>query len=325
MEVIIVARKVQVALAVVTFMVTAAILASSAMASGWTVLGGAPLFPGGIPNANQQGRNKFVHDMLSHKGVAAQKRAGLNKRERQAVKQALVRGEFKKCTLHYGDSFEFMAYGVGTIFVDRNVTFKDPRYKGHGAPAFCLTVEVSKSGGLLSLKVSFRCENFGGNRKKLKPVRHEKPEKPKPKPERPRQTKPPAPEAPAETPKAPEPSKESEKPAGPSIRITNTTGLNMIPAGKTSSDFHIGVYASEAGGVLTVDPEMGGISSCEGSIPEDHFTTSVPAGTSEYCVNIYAPEDADEPEFMLIYETVNLGSAHEELFEIFGIQYPSRP
>jgi hypothetical protein len=198
--------------AVALVVIGTVIFVPSASASGWTVLGGDPLFPGGIPNANQQGRDKLVHDMLSHKGVLAQKRAGLNQRERQATKQALVRGEFKQCTLHYGDQFEFMSYGVGTIFVDHNVTFKDPRYKGHGAPAFCLTVEVGKGGEVIELKIPFKCENFGGNRKKLKPAKPEKPGKPKPKP-KPKPAPAPSPETPSTPPpSSPPPTQTKQKP-----------------------------------------------------------------------------------------------------------------
>ncbi|HVV25734.1 MAG TPA: hypothetical protein VHC21_01755 [Candidatus Saccharimonadales bacterium] len=208
------AKKVPILFAAVIFMMIGAIFASSASAASWTVLGGAPLFPGGIPNAKQQGRNKFVHDMLSHKGVLAQKRAGMNKLERQAFKRALVRGEFKQCRLHVGDRFEFMAYGVGTILVDRNVTFGDPRYKGKGAPAFCLSVEVSKAGVLLKLKVPFKCENLGGNREKLAPAKpkkrkpKQKPKKPKPKstPETPSSSPPPV------TPPSEQPRTEPEMP-----------------------------------------------------------------------------------------------------------------
>jgi hypothetical protein len=143
------------------FVATMAVSAPCASAAGgWTVLGGDPLFAGGIPNASQEGRNKFVHDMLSPKGVTAQKRAGLGAKERQAFKQALVHGEFKKCTLHVGDHFEAMSYGVGAVLVDHNVTFEDTRYSGSGAPAFCLSVEVGKSGSIVNIKVPFKCENF---------------------------------------------------------------------------------------------------------------------------------------------------------------------
>jgi hypothetical protein len=310
--------------AVTLVVIGTAIFASSASASGWTVLGGDPLFPGGIPNANQQGRNKFVHDMLSHKGVLAQKRAGLNQRERQAFKQALVRGEFKQCTLRYGDQFEFMSYGVGTIFVDHGVTFRDPRYKGHGAPAFCLTAEVGKSGEVIELKIPFKCENFGGNRKKLKP-KAEKPEKPKrhkPKPKpRPKTETPQAP--PATTPPVTPPVAPPAE--GPSIMITSVTALNMIPAGRNSGPFYIGTTASQAGGTVTIDPEIGSVSSCESSTPEDSLVLSVPAGASKQCVIIYAPEDKDEPEWMTVFLTANLGSAHEQLLEFFELQYSSRP
>jgi hypothetical protein len=115
-----------------------------------------------------------------------------------------------------------------------------------------------------------------------------------------------------------------EKPK-PTIMITGKTELNMIPAGKTSGDFYINVNASESGGTLTVDPGIGGVSSCSSSTPEGSITTSVPSGASKECVILYAPEDADKPASMTVTMTANLGSASDQKTETVPITYPARP
>ena len=287
-------RRIQaVVTAVIFFVMIGVIFVSSALASGWTVLGGDSLFPGGIPNAKQQGRNQFVHDMLSHKGVLAQKRAGLDQRERQALKQTLVRGEFKKCTLHYGDSFDFMAYGVGTIFVDHNVTFKDPRHKGHGAPAFCVTVEVSKGGTILTLKVPFKCVNFGGNRKKSKPVRPEEPEKPKkpkpkpkpqPKPAPETPTAPPPPTPPVTPPAAPAPQKpwvELMEPQEVDVNVTSELCASVHDPSGDEIEFE---FVAETGHFLgwpIYEPQYSPSGAC------DLYTAGSDAGIDHYWVIIH--------------------------------------
>lgn len=137
-------------------------LAPSANAS-WTHLGGDPLFPGGIKGSGQTARNDFVRKMNTNRAAKAMKRAGLSAAERKAVRNAVNKGRFKQCTLNYGDTFQKMSFGAGTIFVDRNVTFADPNYKDSGSPAFCLTVKVKKKGGkvtTIKIKVPFVCVNF---------------------------------------------------------------------------------------------------------------------------------------------------------------------
>jgi hypothetical protein len=408
---------------------------TASAAGGWTVLGGDPLFEGGIPNAGQEGRNKFVHDMLSPKGVTAQKRAGLGAKERQAFKQALVHGEFEKCTLHVGDHFEAMSYGVGAVFVDHNVTFEDSRYSGSGAPAFCASIEVGKSGSIVNIKVPFKCENFSVvNRVHRKPSKP-KPEKPQKKHKKPHKKKP-APTCSTKSPNAgggncneqvvtttvtpeqkcgadnhssaggctqntttitnvyncsngnnentgstinnggncnnggtetcvgqnncttkeetcvnnscnvtpppaeevctdhsatnyngPLPCKYPPPVEPPSILITSTTVLNMIPAEKNSGPFKIKVNASKAGGSLAIDPGIGTVSSCSSSTGQETLTISnLPSGESEQCVIIYAPEnDADHPTSMTVSETAILGSAHDHKEQTFKITYPVRP
>lgn len=137
-------------------------LASPASAS-WTNLGGDPLFQGGIQGTGQAARNDFVRKMNTGRAAKAMRLAGLNAAERKAVRKAVNQGKFKECKLNYGDHFQRMSFGAGTIFVDRNVTFADPDYKNSGAQAFCLTVKVKKKGGkvtTIKLKVPFICFNI---------------------------------------------------------------------------------------------------------------------------------------------------------------------
>jgi hypothetical protein len=111
----------------------------------------------------------------------------------------------------------------------------------------------------------------------------------------------------------------------PEIRITGKTELNMIPAGKTSGEFYVNTYASESGGTLTVDPGIGGVSSCNSSTPESTITLNVPSGASKECVILYAPEDGDKPASMTVTMTACLGSVCDEETETVPITYPTRP
>lgn len=118
-----------------------------------------------------------------------------------------------------------------------------------------------------------------------------------------------------------------EEPEKPTIMITSTTQLNMIPAGKNSGPFKISVEASEAGGTLTVDPGIGAVSSCGNTTPQEKAVFSnLAKGASELCVIIYAPEnDADKPEWMTVTETAVLGSAYDKNEQKLKITYPTRP
>lgn len=113
----------------------------------------------------------------------------------------------------------------------------------------------------------------------------------------------------------------------PSILITSMTTLNLIAAEKNSGPFKIGVEASKAGGTLTVDPEIGTVSLCDGTAPQEKVVfTNLAAGTSEQCVILYAPEhDADMPTSMKVTVTAVLGSAHDKREQTFKITYPTRP
>lgn len=141
----------------------AALAIPTTASAAWTNLGGDPLFKGGIQGTGQTARNDFVRKMNTDRANKAMKRAGLGSVERRTVRSAVNKGKFRKCTLHYGDRFQRMSFGAGTIFVDRNVTFADPRYKSSGSPAFCLTVKVKKKGGkvtTIKIKVPFKCFNI---------------------------------------------------------------------------------------------------------------------------------------------------------------------
>jgi hypothetical protein len=152
-------------------------LFSTTNASAWTVLGGQPLIPGGIQGSGQDARTDFVMKSRTAPFQNAMKLAGLNKKERQAVNNAISRGQFTKCYLKYGDHFIAESYGANGAFVDRDVTFLDRDFKGtKGAPAFCLTVKISSrvarnrrgtrtTGIFADLKIPFECVNFGLERK----------------------------------------------------------------------------------------------------------------------------------------------------------------
>jgi hypothetical protein len=149
-----------------TFTVLATLLVTApAFAASWTHLGGDPLLPS-IKGSGQTARNDFVKKSRSVKFKTAMKRAGLNARARSAVASAISKGKFSKCGLHYGDKFVRMAFGAAGVLVDRNVTFKDPRYRSHPASAFCLTVKVTTKKGnttttrTIRIKVPFKCLNF---------------------------------------------------------------------------------------------------------------------------------------------------------------------
>ena len=141
-------------------------LAIAAPASAdWTHLGGAPLRPS-IQGSGQSARIDFVKKSRSKQFKTAMRLSGLNSRARKAFASAVSRGKFKPCTLNYGDKFVKMAYGPGKVFVDRNVTFKDPRYRSRGAKAFCMTFTVTVRKGnttirtTYTIKVPFECVNF---------------------------------------------------------------------------------------------------------------------------------------------------------------------
>jgi hypothetical protein len=175
---------------------TSLVLVPSAF--GWTHLGGDPLMSS-IKGSGQTARNDFVKKSRSAKFKTAMRRAGLNAKQRKAVAKAIVRGKFVKCELSYGDTFVRMAYGAGTVFVDRNVTFLDPNYRSHSAPAFCLTVRVAQVSRLsdgsiktvittIKIKVPWKCVNFAIVSIKKRTTTHTPPPAPKPTPVQPQPT-----------------------------------------------------------------------------------------------------------------------------------------
>jgi hypothetical protein len=146
-------------------------VSNASAAGGWTVLGNDPLFTGGIYGQSvnpslQTMRNNFVHDMLSARGHKAMRLAGLSGAEINAVDHAFQTGQFKKCALDVGDHFDRMSFGVGEVFVDRNVTYDDTAQ--NGAPAFCFSVTVN--GTTISGKVPWKCGNFAISTEYKKPA-----------------------------------------------------------------------------------------------------------------------------------------------------------
>ncbi len=120
-------------------------LSNSAFASnGWTRLGGDPVTPGGLAAFDHgNARHGYVKLITSRKGATAMKYAGLSKSARKKFVLATREGNFRQCVLRYGDHFIRMSFGINGTSVDRNVTFRDPRYKRHGAPAFCSRVVIN--------------------------------------------------------------------------------------------------------------------------------------------------------------------------------------
>jgi|GEM_PF-6212709 len=118
-------------------------------------------------------------------------------------------------------------------------------------------------------------------------------------------------------------------PPAQSITITSLTQLNMIPAGKSSNEFSIGVNASAAGGSLTVDPGIGSVSACTdttGANRQDSMVFSnLGSGNSSLCVLLWAPNDADQPASMTVTFTAILGTAKDVKTETVPITYPTRP
>jgi hypothetical protein len=130
----------KISIAFVVFVMSFMLVPSFASAS-WTHLGGDPLMSS-IKGSGQTARNDFVKKSRSAKFKLAMKRAGLNSRARKAFASAVSRGKFRQCGLSYGDTFVRMAFGAHGVLVDRNVTFRDPRYRNRDARAFCVTFQV---------------------------------------------------------------------------------------------------------------------------------------------------------------------------------------
>jgi hypothetical protein len=117
----------------------------------------------------------------------------------------------------------------------------------------------------------------------------------------------------------------NQPPSVKSITITAMTDLNLIAAGKDSGEYDLKVNASDAGGSLTIDPGIGGVSKCDSTTPQGSLTFSnLSAGDSSFCVIIYAPNDADKPGSMTVTATATLGSAKDVKTDDVVIQYPVR-
>ncbi|MGC1177323.1 MAG: hypothetical protein WA843_04595 [Candidatus Saccharimonadales bacterium] len=110
----------------------------------------------------------------------------------------------------------------------------------------------------------------------------------------------------------------------PMVLITNTPSENMIPVGKNSNQLSIAVNASAAGGSLTIDPGIGGVSTCDNTTPQSSVTFSLGSGNNTECYILYAPSDADQPTSMTVTYTATLGTASDVKTDTFGIRYPTQ-
>ncbi len=288
-----------------------AVCATSAFAS-WTRLGGDPLFPGGIKGkpGTQVHRNDFVRKMKSKKGQKAMRLALKNRSELTAVNRAISTGQFKKCTLRYGDRFVAESFGAGTVLVDRNVTFRDPRYRTKGAPAYCMAVVVGGKAGkyVLRIKVPWICVNFGVmEREKLPQPPPEKPVQPQPtptpapgqpaptpvpgKPKPPTPTPTPVPEKPQPTP-TPPPPPPANKP--PMVKLANSPQHVFEKTGTTQ-------ICAEA-----TDPEG------------DSLTVKFTVATGQV-TDAYQPDLARQGRWCTKYSAFDLPVGVESMYEVIQV------
>jgi hypothetical protein len=136
----------------------------------WTRLGGDPLVPGGVWT-----RGGFQKLVTSPKGQRAMFFARLNSAERAAITRQVRMGNFRTCTMRYGEVFVWMSFGRNGTTVDRNVMFLDPRFR-RGTSAWCANTTVG--GMIVTIKVPKLCGNIAVPRRRPAP----KPKPPKPVP-----------------------------------------------------------------------------------------------------------------------------------------------
>lgn len=110
-----------------------------------------------------------------------------------------------------------------------------------------------------------------------------------------------------------------------SILITSWTDINDIPVGKSSDNFRIGVYASDAGGSLTIDPGVGGVNACGSTqAATATYVVSLQKGNNDVCVTLFAPQDASATS-MTVTATAMLGGKTDRKIQTFPITRPTRP
>lgn len=147
----------------------------------WSHLGGDdPLVRGGLKNTHD-----FVQLVTSKKGHTALRLQGLNTTEIKAADKAARKGQTADCTMHVGDKFASMVFGINGASIDRNVTFSDQRFARNGAPAKCLTVTIRDKDGRaiekLTLEAPMKCANLSvKNLVELHPVKPKAPVAKKP-------------------------------------------------------------------------------------------------------------------------------------------------
>jgi hypothetical protein len=155
------------------------VLSGNALASSsshsWTRLGGDPLVREGVHN-----RSGFVRLITSGKGNTAMRYAGMSKSEIASAVFYARTGQFRQCSLKYGMHFQRMSFGINGTSVDRNVTFRDSRYRRHPASAWCMDVRVGNR--TVHILVPAKCGNVAVKNRTRSPL-------PKPKIKKPKKTK----------------------------------------------------------------------------------------------------------------------------------------
>lgn len=183
-----------------------------AASARWTNLGGDPLVRGGVYT-----RNNFVRLMTSKKGTRAMRYAGLTPGQRIATRREARMGDFRSCSMRYGEHFDRMSFGINGTSVDRNVTFLDSRFRNRPAAAWCMDVVVGgrtpEERKVVKIKVPKLCGNVAVNKIViLIPRRPKVPVPPPPKIEQPPPKIPPPPKRPP--PEQPPPPPQNRPPTG---------------------------------------------------------------------------------------------------------------
>jgi hypothetical protein len=159
--------------------------------TSWSHLGGDPLVRGGLHS-----RHDFVKLVTSGKGQAAMRLEHLSKRERSAVTKAAREGMEYNCTMHYGQHFDAMVFGINGAGIDRDVVFNDPRYRQQGASSYCLNAKVTTRTGdkitteTIRMLAPKKCGNLAliNIVKRTRRVHHAPAPPPSPQPAQPEQT-----------------------------------------------------------------------------------------------------------------------------------------
>lgn len=115
-------------------------------------------------------------------------------------------------------------------------------------------------------------------------------------------------------------------PLPPSVAITGRTILNDVPEGKSSGPMPFKVNASAAGSV-TVNPDLGSVSSCTSTTRQASVTFSFAAGDNSLCVIYYAPGESSVMQDRITYTAIVTtagGTAKDVKSDVFAITHPIR-